>query len=85
MMARDDTPRTDRPAGGRNIPLPGIKTAHDIQEADERFADADVDLESNELHAAGQVCERCGRAIKPADDVRRTASGGYKHEVCPPA
>jgi hypothetical protein len=85
MMARDETPRTDHPAGGRNIPLPGVQTAHDVQEADEQFTDAGVDLESNELHAAGQVCARCGRSIQPGDDVRRTASGGYKHEVCPPA
>ncbi|MGE5285850.1 MAG: hypothetical protein ACM3ML_01335 [Micromonosporaceae bacterium] len=85
MMAHDETPRTDHPAEGRNLPLPGIKTAHDIQEADERLMDADADIESNELHAGGRICARCGQVIRPGDDVRRTASGAYKHEVCEPA
>ena len=41
------------------------------------------DFEENMLHAAGQTCARCGRPIAPGDEVRRTASGGYQHEVCP--
>jgi hypothetical protein len=41
-----------------------------------------VDLESNELHASGRVCARCGQAIRPEDDVRRTVRGTYQHEVC---
>jgi hypothetical protein len=82
-MAPEETPRTDRPAEGRNIPLPGIKTAHDVQEADERYTDADLDVEGNELHAAGQVCARCGRAFGTGDDVRRMVNGRYRHEECP--
>ena len=81
-MRNEQTPRTDRPAEGVDLPLPGIKTAHDIQDARERLVDADADLETNELHAGGQACARCGRAIRPEDDVRRTASGAYQHEVC---
>jgi len=39
-------------------------------------------LEENELHADGQMCARCGRAIAPGDEVRRTASGAWQHEYC---
>jgi hypothetical protein len=42
----------------------------------------DTDFEENELHAEGQTCPRCGRAIAAGDEVRRTASGGYQHEYC---
>ena len=41
-----------------------------------------TDFEENELHADGQTCARCGRAIAPGEEVRRTASGGYQHEYC---
>jgi hypothetical protein len=78
----ESTPRTDRPAGGVDLPLPGIKSARDLEDAEEHLVDADADLDSNELHAGGQACARCGRAILPGDDVRRTASGAYQHEVC---
>ena len=84
-MAHDETPRTDHPAEGVDLPLPGIQTARDIQSAQERFVDAGADIESNELRAGGQVCARCGRVIGPDEDVRRTGSGGYKHEGCEPA
>ncbi len=83
-MREEQTPRTDHPAEGVDLPLPGIQTARDIQDAQEHLAAAGADLESNELHASGQVCARCGRAIRPDDDVRRTASGAYQHEVCEP-
>jgi hypothetical protein len=43
---------------------------------------SEEDFEENELHADGQMCARCGRAIAPGDEVRRTASGGYQHEYC---
>lgn len=82
MMEDDKTPRTDRPAGGVDLPLPGIQTAHDMEEAEEHFLSADADLDSNELHASGQVCARCGRTLRPEDDVRRLASGAYQHEDC---
>jgi hypothetical protein len=81
-MQDERTPRTDHPAEGVDLPLPGIKTAHDIQEAQERLVDSGADLESNELHVSGRTCARCGRAIRPEDDVRRTVSGSYQHEVC---
>jgi hypothetical protein len=42
-----------------------------------------LDPEDNELHAAGQVCERCGQVITAAQDVRRLADGHFVHEVCP--
>jgi hypothetical protein len=42
-----------------------------------------VDAESNELHAAGQVCERCGQVITAVQDVRRRPDGQWVHEDCP--
>jgi hypothetical protein len=81
---RDDpTPRTDHPAEGVDLPLPGIQTARDMQDAQEHL-DTGADLDSNELHASGRTCARCGQTIHPEDDVRRTASGAYQHEFCPP-
>ena len=79
---RDETPRTDHPAEAVDIPLPGIQTARDVEDAEGHFQAADADLESNELHASGRVCARCGQTIRPDEDVRRTASGAYQHEVC---
>jgi len=81
-MQEDPTPRTDHPAEGVNVPYPGIKTAHDIAEA-EQLLNTEADLESNELHAGGRTCARCGQTIQPAEDVRRTPSGEYVHEFCP--
>ena len=83
-MRDEQEPRTDRPAEGVNLPLPGIQTAHDIQEAEEQLVSTDFDLESNELHASGQSCARCGRKFQPGEDVRRTVSGAYQHDFCPP-
>jgi hypothetical protein len=84
-MRDEQEPRTDHPAEGVALPLPGIQTAHDIEDAHEHLLSADADLESNELHASGQTCARCGRAIQPGEDVRRTLSGAYQHDFCPPA
>jgi len=81
-MPHDPTPHTDHPAEGVNLPLPGIQTAHDMQEADEHLL-VDEDMEENELHAAGRTCARCGQVIGPEEDVRRTASGTLQHEFCP--
>jgi hypothetical protein len=83
-MQEEQTPRTDHPAEGVNLPLPGIKTAHDMEEAEEHMLSSGVDLEGNELHASRQTCLRCGQKFLPEDDVRRTASGAYQHEFCQP-
>lgn len=83
-MQEEQTPTTDHPAEGVNLPLPGIKTAHDIETAEEHLLATGADLESNELHASGRTCARCGRALQPDDEVRRTASGAYQHEFCQP-
>ncbi len=80
---QDETPRSDHPAEGVDLPLPGIQTAHDMQAAEEQLTDIGIDLESNELHASGRTCARCGQTIGPAEDARRTASGAYQHEICP--
>jgi hypothetical protein len=42
-----------------------------------------LDLEANELHVAGEVCERCGAAITASQDARRLVDGRFVHEVCP--
>jgi hypothetical protein len=42
-----------------------------------------VDAESNEAHAAGQVCERCGQVITAVQDVRRRLDGQWVHDECP--
>jgi hypothetical protein len=39
--------------------------------------------EDNELHAPGQVCERCGSAISAMQEARRLPDGQWIHEVCP--
>jgi hypothetical protein len=78
----DDAPRMNDPATDAHIPLPGIKSAHDMGEDEAHFLSQDVELESNELHASGRVCARCGQPFRPEDDVRRTLRGTYQHEVC---
>jgi len=80
---QEETPRSDHPAEGHNLPLPGIQTAHDMQAAEEQLTDIGIDLESNELHAGGRTCARCGQTITADQDARRTASGAYQHEICP--
>ena len=42
-----------------------------------------LDPEDNELHAAGQVCNRCGTAITGTEEARRLLDGHWVHEVCP--
>jgi hypothetical protein len=34
------------------------------------------------LHVTDETCARCGRAIGPTDEARRTASGGCVHLCC---
>jgi len=75
-----ETPRTDNP--GANLPpVPGDSTG--LAGAEGRATDAGADMETNELHAEGATCVRCGRAIGPADDVRHRLDGNYEHELCP--
>jgi hypothetical protein len=81
-MPDDKTPRMDDPARDAHVPLPGIQTAQDMEAAEEHFLSSGADIESNELHASGRVCARCGQAIQPGEDVRRTVSGSYQHELC---
>ena len=83
-MRDDQEPRSDRQAEGVDLPLPGVKTAYEMENAEERLVNPDVVLESNELHAGGQTCARCGRKFQPGEDVRRTLSGAYQHDFCPP-
>ena len=45
--------------------------------------DAPSEWDSNELHAAGQVCARCGAAFQPGQDARHRADGRWMHEICP--
>jgi hypothetical protein len=82
-MRDESEPRTDHPAEGVDLPLPGIQTARDMEDADEHLLSPGADLEGNELHASGQMCARCGRRIEPGEDVRRTLGGAYQHDFCP--
>ncbi len=81
-MPDDKTPRLDDPARDAHVPVPGIQTAQDMEAAEEHLLSSDADIESNELHASGRVCARCGQEIRPGEDVRRTAGGSYQHELC---
>lgn len=83
-MREDPTPRSDHPPEAVDLPLPGIQTARDTELAQEQLLVPGADVESNELHAEGQTCARCGRPIRPDEEVRRTLSGTYQHEFCPP-
>ena len=83
MTGPESTPRTDRAAGANLPPIPGERMARQIEDATESAVDEDADLESNELHAGGRTCARCGATIRAGEDVRRTAAGLYQHEVCP--
>jgi hypothetical protein len=71
------------PPEGYKLPNPNEEEGRRLEEAVEHETYGETDFEENELHASGQTCARCGRVIAPGDDVRRTASGGYQHEVCP--
>lgn len=51
-------------------------------EAGERDVDR-LDPEGNELHAPGQVCQRCEAVISALQEVRRLPDGRWVHEVCP--
>ncbi|MGH3420433.1 MAG: hypothetical protein ACRDOD_12705, partial [Streptosporangiaceae bacterium] len=42
-----------------------------------------LDPEDNELHAPGQVCQRCGTVINATQDARLLPDGHWIHEVCP--
>ena len=68
--------------GGWEPPPAGYEEGSRWEEAVEHETRAGEDLEDNQLHAAGQTCVRCGKAIGPGDEVRRIASGGYQHEFC---
>ncbi len=81
-MTEDPTPRADRQAEGFELPLPGIQAGREFEEAQEHMTYSDVDPETNELHATGKTCPRCGRVIQPDEDVRRTADGAYQHDYC---
>jgi hypothetical protein len=61
---------------------PNEEAGRRFEEAVEHETYAGTDFEENELHAVGQTCARCGRAIAAGEEVRRTASGGYQHEYC---
>jgi hypothetical protein len=81
-MTEDQSAHVGRQHGGVELPPHVPMTTGDYEQAEEQFGQEDVDHEGHELHASGQMCVRCGRPIRPQDDVRRTASGAYEHEVC---
>ena len=83
-MRDEQGPRKDHPAEAFDQPIVDIQTAREAEEFEEQLVATDFDLEGNELHASGQTCARCGRTFQPGEDVRRTPSGAYQHDTCPP-
>ena len=71
-----------RPAEGYDLRNPNEEAGRRLEDEVEHETYGEADVEQNELRAAGQTCVRCGRPIAPGDEVRRTASGGYQHELC---
>jgi hypothetical protein len=67
--------------------LPGPEVAEEEREIGEREREDEevefLDPESNEAHAAGQVCERCGQVISTGQDARRRLDGQWVHDECP--
>lgn len=68
-----------RPPGGED---PAEREIHD-RDQEEREVEY-LEPETNEAHAPGQVCERCGVVITASQDARRRPDGRWIHEVCPP-
>ena len=72
--------------GGRDIEegleedLGGPRTEHDHTDQHGEYRAV---WGSNEAHAPGQLCARCGVLISPGQDVRRRADGTWVHEICP--
>jgi hypothetical protein len=58
--------------------LGGPHEKHPVSHEDEAS-----DFSDRELHAAGQVCARCGAVIQPGQDVRLRADHQWVHEICP--
>jgi hypothetical protein len=56
----------------------------EIEEHDREDREATLlDPESNEAHATGQICARCGEVITASQDARLRPDGRWMHEVCP--
>jgi hypothetical protein len=56
----------------------------EIEEHDREDREASqLDSESNEAHAAGQICARCSQVITPSQDALLRPDGRWMHEVCP--
>ena len=67
--------------------VPGPTEAEEEREFQERERQDEevefLDPESNEAHAAGQVCERCKQVITAVQDARRRPDGQWVHDECP--
>ena len=59
--------------------LGGPSAKHPVPHDD----DSEDEWDSNELHAAGQVCARSGAVIQRGQDARLRADGRWAHEICP--
>jgi hypothetical protein len=56
----------------------------EIEEHDREDREAEeLDPESNEAHAAGQICARCSEVITASQDALLRPDGRWMHEVCP--
>jgi hypothetical protein len=68
---------------GAPPPEHSIQSEQDHERDEERLSEYTSEWGSNEAHAPGQACARCGAAISPGQDVRRRADGTWVHEICP--
>lgn len=75
-------PHSDRIAADPP-PIPGETTGPNIETAQEHYVDPDVDMESNDLHAAGEECMHCHQTITAHQAVIRHLNGTFQHEMCP--
>ena len=64
---------------------PVAEEENELRDLEREDAEVDyLDPETNEAHAPGQVCERCGQVIAAQQDARRRPDGRWVHEECPP-
>ena len=68
---------------GAPPPQHSREVEQDHERGEERLSEYTSEWGSNEAHAPGQLCARCGVAISPGSDVRRRADGTWVHEICP--
>ena len=65
----------------RHKPVAADTVAPDVYPAQSLPEDQSA-ADDHGLHVSDETCARCGRAIKPSDEARRTAAGDCVHLAC---